>query len=216
MAQRIKREGGLVGDLEVIEALFDVLVQPEYALGTVVDGFPRTQMQVDVLRLLHQKLKAQAHDHNLPRPRFRVVVLFVDEATSISRQLTRGKQAQKHNAKVRHSGVGDLLPVRDTDLSISAARKRYTMYLENTLAPLETMKVGVSPAAPWTLLTTPPFQSLVPFNTIDATGTLDQVEAIVQHEMMCGLEVGASCVLVAPPPHSCHVAQVLELFGAGT
>ena len=46
MALRIKDEGGLVGDLEVVEALFDVLVKDEYRLGTVVDGFPRTKIQV--------------------------------------------------------------------------------------------------------------------------------------------------------------------------
>ena len=168
MALRIKDEGGLVGDLEVVEALFDVLVKDEYRLGTVVDGFPRTKiqvrapsseppvprargcsrrpllhgrLQVDVLRLMHQKMKEQAYKFNLPRPRLRVVVLFVDEATSIARQLRRGKKARDHNKRVKTTGVGELKPVRETDLHISAARKRYQMYLTNTLAPLEELKV---------------------------------------------------------------------------
>ena len=34
------------------------------------------------------------------RPRFGIVVLFVDETTSIARQLARGRIAQAHNQEV--------------------------------------------------------------------------------------------------------------------
>lgn len=205
MAQRIKDEGGLVGDLEVVEALFDVLVADEYRLGTVVDGFPRTKIQVDVLRLMHQKMKEQAYNFDLPRPRLRVVVLFVDEATSIARQLRRGKKARDHNKRVKASGVGELKPVRETDLHISAARKRYQMYLTNTLAPLEELKVGLVASladlrAGWlgvcagaaatrracfsmVRVDNTVSQELIPFNTVDANGDFTTVEKVIQHEM---------------------------------
>jgi hypothetical protein len=35
-----------------------------------------------------------------PRPLFRIVVLYVEQTESVSRQLKRGKQAQAHNEKV--------------------------------------------------------------------------------------------------------------------
>ena len=35
----------------MVEALFEVLVKPEYRRGTLIDGFPRTQIQV---RRAHQ------------------------------------------------------------------------------------------------------------------------------------------------------------------
>ena len=156
---------------------------------------PVAWLQVDVLRLMHQKMKEQAYKFNLPRPRLRVVVLFVDEATSIARQLRRGKKARDHNKRVKTTGVGELKPVRETDLHISAARKRYQMYLTNTLAPLEELKVraplaSLAPCA-WRveLLGNTNVESLgceqemIPFNTVDANGDFTTVEKVIQHEM---------------------------------
>jgi adenylate kinase len=40
-AEKIKKEAGLVGDAQVVELLFEKLLQEDYANGVVVDGFPR-------------------------------------------------------------------------------------------------------------------------------------------------------------------------------
>jgi len=53
-AHRIKAQGGLVDDAFVLEALLDELCKPEYRDGVVVDGFPRTAIQVQFLSSLQQ------------------------------------------------------------------------------------------------------------------------------------------------------------------
>ena len=45
--RKIKDSGGLVGDREVMGLVFRELLKPEYRDGAVLDGFPRTQMQVE-------------------------------------------------------------------------------------------------------------------------------------------------------------------------
>lgn len=44
--QELKASGALIGDREVLEALLMELIQKKNALGLVVDGFPRTLVQV--------------------------------------------------------------------------------------------------------------------------------------------------------------------------
>jgi len=39
---------------------------------------------------------------------FHIMVLFVDEAESVARQLKRGRQVVAHNEEVIRSGVGEL------------------------------------------------------------------------------------------------------------
>jgi len=55
-AQRIKQAGGMVGDREVVELVFRKLLEPEYRDGCVLDGFPRTRIQVECLNLLVLKM----------------------------------------------------------------------------------------------------------------------------------------------------------------
>jgi adenylate kinase len=50
-AVAMKNQGKMVGDREVIGLLFDELLKPEYHDGVVVDGFPRTKVQVECLKL---------------------------------------------------------------------------------------------------------------------------------------------------------------------
>jgi adenylate kinase len=91
--------------------------------GVVVDGFPRTTMQVDFVKLLHDKL-ADLHyqylntplEHHFPRPIFRIAVLYVEEEESVRRQLHRGRAALAHNQRAKGSGLGELVEVRETDL----------------------------------------------------------------------------------------------------
>ena len=55
-AQKMKDAGMLVGDREVIEIMLRKLLDPIYKTGAVVDGFPRTKVQVECVKLLYQKL----------------------------------------------------------------------------------------------------------------------------------------------------------------
>lgn len=55
--QKIKDEGGLVGDQDVLEALLEELLKPEYSQGVVIDGFPRTRLQAQCIKLLYDKMQ---------------------------------------------------------------------------------------------------------------------------------------------------------------
>src|SRR5215204_2890390 len=46
-AEKIKEQGGMVGDKEVIGILLRKLLQEEFRDGALLDGFPRTRVQVE-------------------------------------------------------------------------------------------------------------------------------------------------------------------------
>ena len=105
--------GLLAGDREVIEILLRKLLDPVYKSGAVVDGFPRTKVQVECVKLFYRKLtelrnkfKSTPYYEAFKKPHFHIVVLFVDEKESVLRQIKRGKEAVAHNEKVKESGVG--------------------------------------------------------------------------------------------------------------
>ena len=54
--QVIKDAGHLVGDAESFELLLRELLKPVYESGVVVDGFPRTKVQVECVRLFYNKM----------------------------------------------------------------------------------------------------------------------------------------------------------------
>jgi adenylate kinase len=123
------------------------LLDPIYVDGVVVDGFPRTIVQVECLKLFFHKmleLRQRFSDTNLtehfPRPLFRIAVLFVEEKESIERQLKRGRQIIAHNQRVRETGVGDLMEERATDLSDEAARKRYKVFKDQAYQSLQSLR----------------------------------------------------------------------------
>ena len=68
------------------------------------------------------------------------MVLFVDEAESITRQLKRGKETLAHNAEVSQSGVGVLDEERATDFDPELARNRYRTFKEKTYDALVSLK----------------------------------------------------------------------------
>ncbi len=126
--QRINA-GLLVGDREVTALVLEALLNPVYENGTVVDGYPRTKVQVECLKLFYQKLMALRNEFRdtalgqvFRKPRFHILVLYIDEAESVRRQLRRGRQAVEHNERVRESGEGNPYEVRPTDLTEDAAR----------------------------------------------------------------------------------------------
>ncbi len=146
-AQKIKADGGMVGDKEVIGILFRELLKPEYRDGAILDGFPRTKVQVACLKMLIQRMNSlwrRYHQTELARsfrkPTIHVVILFVEEAVSIERQLKRGLEIQHNNEEVDRTGIGDMLELRPTDLDPEAARRRYQVFKEQTWEALTSLK----------------------------------------------------------------------------
>jgi adenylate kinase len=146
-AQRIKDAGGMVGDQQVIKILLRRLLDKQYINGAVLDGFPRTEVQVECLKLLYEKLyQLRREFSNTPlevhfrQPIYHIMVLFVDEKESIARQLKRGREVKQHNEEVRRTGVGELWEERATDLSEDAARNRYRVFKEKTYDALQTLR----------------------------------------------------------------------------
>ena len=143
----LKDRGQLVGDREVIEALLRKLLEPAYQTGAVVDGFPRTRVQAETVKLLHDEMmQMRAAYWGTPvgkrfrRPIFRITVLFVGEQTSVERQLNRGLEIRAHNERVQRTGVGQLLELRPTDVDEALARNRYRTFKELTYDALTSLR----------------------------------------------------------------------------
>ena len=69
------------------------------------------------------------------RPQFRVCVLFVDEETSVERQLSRGRQAKEWNEKILRGELPEadgvpaqMVEERPTDFDEKFARSRYKIF----------------------------------------------------------------------------------------
>jgi adenylate kinase len=146
-AQRIKAQGGMVGDREVVEILFRKLLQPEMQNGALLDGFPRTTVQVECLKMLYDAMVDLRREFlgtpdaiHFKQPIFHIMVLFVDEAESVNRQLKRGRQVISHNEEVNRSGVGELWEERPTDFNEGLARNRYRVFKEQTYDALVSLK----------------------------------------------------------------------------
>jgi adenylate kinase len=143
----LKDRGQFVGDREVIEALLRKLLEPAYQTSVVVDGFPRTKVQAEAVKLLHDRImQLRATYWGTPtgkrfrRPIFRITVLFVGEQTSVERQLNRGREIVAHNEKVQRTGVGTLMELRATDVDEALARNRYRTFKELTYDALTSLR----------------------------------------------------------------------------
>jgi adenylate kinase len=146
-AKKIKASGGMVGDEEVLRLLFLELLKPQFRDSVVLDGFPRTTVQVECLKLFYDQMISLRREftntpkaHFFRQPTIHIMVLFVDEAESIVRQLKRGQEALVRNAEVRHSGVGKLEEERNTDFDPELARNRYRTFKEKTYDALVSLK----------------------------------------------------------------------------
>lgn len=171
-AEKIKAQGGMVGDKEVIGLLLRKLLEPQFRDGVVLDGFPRTQVQVECLKLLVDKIN-QIHNEyaNTPlamhfrRPTIHAMVLFVSENTSIARQLNRGREIAEHNRKVAETGIGKPIEQRATDMSEETVRRRYRVFKEQT----------------WNALTS--LKQLYHYHFINAEGPIHEVEENILKEL---------------------------------
>lgn len=117
-------KGLMISDGKVLENLFHALLDCEPEVGVLVDGFPRSEVQVECLKLFHERMHELRREFKhtplkdfFPRPTFRICVLYVDEEISVSRQLMRGKLVKEHNAQVLRSGKGEVKEERVTDFN---------------------------------------------------------------------------------------------------
>ena len=171
-AQEIKSKGGMVGDSQVVRILLKKLLEEENRDGALLDGFPRTRVQVECLKLLVDRIN-QLHNEfqdtplaiSFRRPTIHAMLLFIGEQTSISRQLLRGDQIAAHNKEVTETGVGTLINQRATDLSENSARRRYRVFKEQT----------------WDALTS--LKEIYHYHFINAEGPIEEVEEKILEEL---------------------------------
>jgi adenylate kinase len=149
-AKILKDKGLMVGDAEVIGLMLRALIALGGADGVIVDGFPRTAVQAECLKILQANIAALAGQ---PKPVFHIVVLMVDEATSVERQLSRGVKAK---------AAGEEL--RKTDTDPEAARARFTTFVKVTHEPLMMLK------------------GCFPYHLIDAQASIEQVQKAIRAE----------------------------------
>jgi adenylate kinase len=146
-ARKIKAQGCMVGDSEVVSILFRKLLSPELQNGAILDGFPRTKVQVECLKMLFDEMTTLRREFSdtpqaahFKQPFFHIMVLFVDENESIARQIKRGREVLLHNEEVARSGVGVLWEERPTDFDVDLARNRYRVFKEQTYHALVSLK----------------------------------------------------------------------------
>mmetsp|Transcript_26912 Transcript_26912/g.58761 ORF Transcript_26912/g.58761 Transcript_26912/m.58761 type:complete len:585 (+) Transcript_26912:197-1951(+) len=159
----------VVGDVLLEALLVNSCRAPE--CGVLIDGFPRTSQQVDFLKLLYDKLSDlhvqyadSPHEAQFPRPLIKVVMLYVDEETSIARQMERAKLATLHNKRVMDAGAGDLMEQRATDMSLQKCKKRYAVFKQHYTATLR-------------------LKQFFPFHLIDAMGSLAETQEAITTEL---------------------------------
>lgn len=171
-AEKIKGRGGMVGDKEVVGILLRKMLEEDFRDGAVLDGFPRTKVQVECLKLLVDRINQLHHEFentplaiNFRRPTIHAMVLFIGERTSIERQLQRGQEIKAHNLEVKETGVGTHRELRSTDLDENAARLRYQVFKEKTWDALNSLK------------------ELYHYHFINAEGPIGEVEENILKEL---------------------------------
>src|SRR3954471_3960243 len=171
-ARALKDAGNMVGDREVVGLLLRQLLRNEYRDGVILDGFPRTKVQVECLKLLVDKMHALRREFyhtalsiHFRQPTIHIMVLFVDEKESIARQLKRGRETRIHNEEVIRTGVGEMLEDRPTDHDEALARRRYRVFKEQTWEALQSLK------------------EIFHYHFISAQGPIDEVEQNILREL---------------------------------
>jgi adenylate kinase len=146
-ARALKDAGNMVGDRDVVGLVLRELLRPEYQDGVILDGFPRTNVQVECLKLLVDKMHALRHEfYNTPlsihfrQPTIHIMVLFVDEKESVARQLKRGRETKALRELATRTTDGPLPEDRSTDHDESLARRRYRVFKEQTWEALQSLK----------------------------------------------------------------------------
>lgn len=145
-AKALKDAGSMVGDKDVVSLLLRELQRKEYQDGVILDGFPRTQVQVECLKMLVEKMQALRREYyNTPlsihfrQPTVHIMVLFVDEKESVARQLKRGRETRALMEASKSDG-SPMPEDRPTDHDESLARRRYKVFKEQTWDALQSLK----------------------------------------------------------------------------
>ncbi|EIE27218.1 hypothetical protein COCSUDRAFT_64127 [Coccomyxa subellipsoidea C-169] len=168
--RHLMAQGELVPDTMVGDALLDVIFDPDVADGSglVIDGFPRTALQADFLKMLYDKMTElhMAHadgpeEWRYPLPSFKVVVLYVEQEESVRRQMMRATMVAKHNTRVLDAGAGQLWELRATDVDSAKCRRRYDAHYSTLLR----------------------LKQYFPFSLIDAMGSLEECKAQIAREL---------------------------------
>jgi len=171
-AKSLKDGGNMVGDREVVGLLLRRLLRNDYHDGAILDGFPRTHVQVECLKLLVGKIHGLRREFygsplsiHFCQPTVHIMVLFVDEKESVARQLRRGTETRAHNDEVLRSGVGEMIEDRPTDHDEGLARRRYRVFKDQTWDALQSLKETFH------------------YHFINAHGTLHEVEQNILKEL---------------------------------
>jgi len=168
----LKDAGNMVGDRDVVALLLRELLRPEYHDGVILDGFPRTQVQVECLKLLVDKMHALRREfYNTPlsihfrQPTIHIMVLFVDEKESVARQLKRGRETRALMEEAARTGSSEMPEDRPTDHDEALARRRYRVFKEQTWDALQSLK------------------EIYHYHFINAQGPVAEVEQNILHEL---------------------------------
>lgn len=171
-AKALKDAGNMVGDRDVIGLVLRELLRAEYHDGVILDGFPRTNVQVECLKLLVDKMHALRREfYHTPlsihfrQPTIHIMVLFVDEKESVARQLKRGRETKALRELATRSGLSQLPEDRPTDHDESLARRRYRVFKEQTWEALQSLK------------------EIFHYHFINAQGPVAEVEANILGEL---------------------------------
>ena len=148
------------------------MLKLEYRDGAILDGFPRTKVQVECLKLLVDRMNALRREYydtplsiHFRQPTVHIMVLFVDEKESIARQLKRGREIREHNEEVLRSGIGVVREERPTDHDEALARRRYRVFKEQTWDALQSLK------------------EIFHYHFINAQGSYEEVERNILNEL---------------------------------
>ena len=171
-AKALKNAGNMVGDRDVIGLVLRELLRPEYHDGVILDGFPRTHVQVECLKLLVDQMHALRREFyttplsiHFRQPTIHIMVLFVDEKESVARQLKRGRETRALQELATRPASQPLPEDRPTDHDESLARRRYRVFKEQTWEALQSLK------------------EIYHYHFINAQGSLAEVEANILHEL---------------------------------
>jgi adenylate kinase len=171
-AKALKDAGNMVGDRDVVALLLRELLQPEFHDGVILDGFPRTQVQVECLKLLVEKMHALRREFyntqlsiHFRQPTIHIMVLFVDEKESVARQLKRGRETRALIEEAARTGSTVFTEDRPTDHDEALAKRRYRVFKEQTWDALRSLK------------------EIYHYHFINAQGPISEVEQNILHEL---------------------------------
>jgi len=171
-ARALKDAGNMVGDRDVIGLVLRELLRREYHDGVILDGFPRTNVQVECLKLLVDKMHALRREfYNTPlsihfrQPTIHIMVLFVDEKESVARQLKRGRETRAQIESTTRPANSPLPEDRPTDHDEALASRRYRVFKEQTWEALQSLK------------------EIFHYHFINAQGPVAEVEANILTEL---------------------------------